>query len=70
MEFCPLDKGVHFTDHATGETEFIAAPEEKMSDYLEIFMQELSGAVPAYGTEHILSVTEKTLKLQQMADLA
>lgn len=70
MEFCPLDNGVHFIDHATGEKEFFAAPEESLSDYLEIFMQELNGVVPVYGTAHLLSVTEKTLKLQQMADMA
>ncbi len=70
IEFCPQDKGVYFIDHATGEKEFFAAPEESLSDYLEIFMQELSCQAAVFGTGHILEVTEKALKLQQIADMA
>ena len=39
------------------------------SDYLKIFTQEItSGANLPFGSEHIMDVTEKCLKLQAIAD--
>lgn len=39
------------------------------SDYLKVFTQEITtGAAMTFGTEHILNVSEKCLKLQAMAD--
>ena len=67
-EFCARDKAVHFYDNNSGEIRTIPPVSKTLSDYLEIFVNELDGKKEALGTEHLLNVSEKALKLQAMAD--
>lgn len=67
-EFCARDKAVHFYDNNSGEIRTIPPASQKLSDYLDIFVNEIDGAVEGFGSEHLMNVTEKALKLQAMAD--
>lgn len=67
-EFCARDKMVHFYDNNSGEIKSIPPKSQSLSDYLNIFVNELDGKKEEFGTEHLLNVAEKALKLQAMAD--
>lgn len=69
-EFCARDKAVNFYDNNSGEIRTIPPVSKTLSDYLNIFVNEIDGKAEALGTEHLLNVTEKALKLQAMADKA
>ncbi len=67
MEFNYFDDGVKLCLSGAKTPEFVK-PSEGKSDYLAIFVNEIAGKKESFGREHILSVTEKTLRLQKMAD--
>lgn len=69
-EFCARDKAVNFYDNNSGEIRTIPPASKTLSDYLNIFVNEIDGKTEALGSEHLLNVTEKALKLQAMADKA
>ena len=67
LEFAQSVPGVKFTDKTT-PTQMIY-PEDSNTDYLKEFLAEIAGDVPAYfNTNHILDMTETTLKIQAAAN--
>ena len=68
MEFNYADSGCKLYLTGAESVEEVPAAVEG-SDYLKIFTQEIStGADLPFGSNHIMDVTEKCLKLQVMAD--
>jgi predicted dehydrogenase len=68
MEFSAAEKSVRFYRRDTGTVENIPAPEASLSDYLEIFLNEINGGSELFGTDHLLDITETALKLQAQAE--
>lgn len=67
LEFNYWDNGCRFyASGAIAPEELPALPLKR--DFWDIFQDELDGKSDAFGTEHLLNVSEKCLKLQQMAD--
>lgn len=67
-EFCARDKAVTFFDNNSGEIRVIPPASKSLSDYLNIFVNEIDGGSEELGSEHLMNVTEKALKLQALAD--
>lgn len=67
IEFNYNDPGCKLYLAGSAEVENIPAAAGG-SDYLQIFTEELAGADLPFGTDHILDVSEKCLKLQAVAD--
>ena len=68
LEFSSRVPGVLFTDKSSPVVSHFY-PENSGTDYLKEFLLEISGTKPAYfNTEHVLDVTETTLKIQAFAD--
>ena len=68
LEFVPAVPGVKFTEKSSTVVKYIY-PENSGTDYLQEFLLEIDGGVPAYfSTGHVLDITETALKIQAAAD--
>lgn len=67
IEFNCTDTGVKTAINGTGEIA-VTAPLPPETDFLESFLNDVSGKPASLNTGHILSISGKALRLQKMAD--